>query len=70
MYDDGYDEDGNLTPRGLAMWADDEGGMISLWRRNGSSTFIEAGVSPEIMEQLETAIEAFEQDLKRIGAEI
>lgn len=68
MIDDNYDENGKLTPRGLAEWADQEGGPISLLQRNGITTFIEAGCNEGIVLAVEEAISAFRAELERIGA--
>ena len=63
-----YDEDGKLTPLGLAGWADEEGGWESLLEGKGSEPFLEAGVDPDILEEYEIARREMERELKRIGA--
>lgn len=70
--DDGYRQrpDGSwfLTPKGLAEWMDQEGGLAQLMTRNGPQTFIEAGCSPEICLAYVAATNDMEAELERIGA--
>lgn len=63
-----YEEDGKLTPFGLASWADEEGGWESLLYGKGSGPFLEAGVDPDILEEYEIASRNMERELQRIGA--
>lgn len=63
-----YDEDGKLTPLGLAMWADEEGGWEGLLEGKGREPFLEAGVDPDTLEEYEIASREMEKELKRIGA--
>jgi hypothetical protein len=69
---DGYAQrdDGTwyLTPRGLAQWMDEEGGLSGLMQRNGADTFIEAGCGQAIVHAYIAATEAMERELERIGA--
>ncbi len=66
----GLKEDGKwyITPLGLAMWMDEEGGLSGLMQRNGGDTFIEAGCDPHLVEEYERATEAMRTELERIGA--
>jgi len=57
-----------LTPRGLAQWMDEEGGLAGLMQRNGAETFIEAGCGQAIVHAYIAATEAMERELERIGA--
>ena len=57
-----------ITPLGLALWMDEEGGLEGLFHRNGPSTFIEAGCDPGIVAEYEYATNAMEEELRRIGA--
>ena len=53
--EDGYDENGMLTARGLADWADDEGGMLYLLIGHGVGlTELQPGLRDDVaeMEQL------------------
>lgn len=71
MYEDDYgtyDQNGKLTPYGLAVWMDNEGGLAGLFHRNGPETFIEAGCSPYIVYKYAEAVKAMETELERIGA--
>lgn len=58
----------HLTPRGLALWMDEEGGLSGLMQRNGPDTFIEAGCDPEITNAYVAATDAMKTELERIGA--
>lgn len=58
----------HLTPRGLAQWMDEEGGLAGLMQRNGPDTFIEAGCGQAIVHAYIAATEAMERELERIGA--
>jgi hypothetical protein len=66
--DKSYDENGKLTPYGLAMWLDDEGGVCSIIQGRGILDLIEAGVSRDVAKQLEDSIELMHEELERIGA--
>lgn len=66
----GLAEDGKwyITPLGLALWMDEEGGLAGLFRRNGPSTFIEAGCDPDVVNAYEKAMDDMHAELERIGA--
>lgn len=66
--DEFYDEDGDLTPLGLAHWLDEEGGIFSFVQGRGISALIEAGFSSDLAKQLEDTIELVHEELERIGA--
>lgn len=66
--DKSYDEHGKLTPYGLAVWMDNEGGLSGLMQRNGGDTFIEAGCDPQVVREYERATDAMHAELERIGA--
>lgn len=68
MEDESYDEDGNLTPIGLAHWMDQEGGVYGLWMHSGMQPFIDAGVAPSVAQTWEAAQKSIETELERIGA--
>lgn len=63
-----YDDNGKLTPKGLALWLDDEGGVFSFIQGRGVSDLVEAGVSELIARQCELAMELLKRELERIGA--
>ncbi len=63
-----YNADGTLTPFGLALWLDDEGGVFSFIQGRGSSDLIEAGVDAIIARKCESAMAALLDELERIGA--
>lgn len=67
-YERSYNKNGTLTPFGLALWLDDEGGVFSFIQGRGVSDLIEAGVNKDIAFKCESAMDDLEDELRRIGA--
>jgi hypothetical protein len=57
-----------ITPLGLAMWLDDEGGVFSFIQGRGISDLVEAGVDELVAQTCEDAMWALKRELARIGA--
>lgn len=68
MDEESYDDEGKLTPFGLASWMDWEGGITGLYYHSGIEPFVEAGVEATVMADFESALKMVRAELERIGA--
>ena len=63
-----YGEDGKITPYGLAVWADNEGGLVGLIERGNENDLIEAGMNECIVKAAAYMLRLLDEEAERIGA--